>query len=428
MIIRNGTLERLDQRAPAWPEGPTAADGVFPEGRGPILLVAPQPFYQDRGTPIAVRQLIEALADLGYPVDVVTYPIGRSLPLDGVRFFRAPNIFGIRQVPIGLSGRKVVLDAMLFPTFVSRLYSRRYAAIHAVEEAAFMAAVAGPLRGVPVVYDMQSSIPEQLARHGLLGKAPAQAALHRAERWLLSRVDVVVGSAGLAQHVARIAPETRFREWRFAGTPPRVSREEVRELRRALRIEDGAPVVVYSGTFASYQGLAELVAAIPLVLRQLPSVVFVLVGAEGAEGERIVRLTRDLARRGHIRVLQRQRRELVPAYLAMADVLVSARAYGGNLPLKVFDYLAAGRPIVATDVPAHRAMLDSTRAELVEPTPPALALAIVRLLSDPERAAALAAEARRYARVKLGWIEFLRSVSELYAEVTARHRSEPFLA
>ena len=42
----------------------------------------------------------------------------------------------------------------------------------------------------------------------------------------------------------------------------------------------------------------------------------------------------------------------------------TARAYGGNLPLKIFDYLAASRPIVATDIPTHRTVLTEERAVL----------------------------------------------------------------
>ncbi len=233
--------------------------------------------------------------------------------------------------------------------------------------------------------------------------------------------------------MTQVAPEARVREWRFAGTASSIGTAKVESLRRSLAIPDGVPVVVYSGTFAAYQRLPDLLAAIPAVLRALPETVFVLIGADGLDGERLARLTRELVWSGRVRLVERQRRERVPAYLAMADVLVSPRAYGGNLPLKIFDYLAAGKPIVATDVPAHRAVLDSRRAELVEPAAESLAGAIVGLLRDPTRAARLADEARTYAEGKLGWIAFVRSVAELYEEVvtladSARSRPDPAAA
>jgi glycosyltransferase involved in cell wall biosynthesis len=390
---------------------------------GAILLLAPQPFYEDRGTPIAVRQVLEALSDLGYPVDVVTYPVGSSIGIPGVRYFRAANPFRIRRVPIGFSARKLLLDAFLIPAAWNRLREGSYRAIHAVEEAAFPAIGLGRRFGVPVVYDMQSCLPEQLARHRLLGRRPVHDLLLAGERWLLRRVDFVITSTGLAAHVRHVAPDARVREWRFAGTAPTIHRDRVDLLRRSMAVPSGVPVVVYSGTFAPYQGLPDLVAAIPLVLRDVPEVVFVLVGAEGLDGARLTRLSDDLVRQGRVRVVARQPRERVPDYLAMADVLVSTRTYGGNLPLKIFDYLAAGKPIVATDVAAHRTVLDGTRAELVQPDAASLAAAIVGLIRDPGRAAGLAERARAYNASHLGQMAFVRSVGELYEEVGAQVRA-----
>lgn len=43
-----------------------------------VLVVAPQPFYEDRGTPIAVRELVTALAGLGFEVDLATFPVGAT--------------------------------------------------------------------------------------------------------------------------------------------------------------------------------------------------------------------------------------------------------------------------------------------------------------------------------------------------------------
>jgi glycosyltransferase involved in cell wall biosynthesis len=149
----------------------------------------------------------------------------------------------------------------------------------------------------------------------------------------------------------------------------------------------------------------------------MPEVTFVLVGAEESGGTTIERGHVDLVRSGALRVVRRQPRERIPLFLALADVVVSPRAYGDNLPLKIFDYLAAGRPIVATDIPAHRALLDESRALLPPPWSPEIASAIVRLLRDKPLAARLAAAGQAYAAERFGWFEFVRSVGDLYREV-----------
>ena len=389
-----------------------------------ILVVAPQPFYQDRGTPIALRQVLQALSELGRQVDLLTYPIGEDITLPGLRIFRAANPLRYERVPIGLSLRKVILDLPLTGALQRRLASERYVCIHALEEAAFPAALLAKCYRTPLLYDMQSSLAEQLAQLGPLAVAPARAALDAAERWLLRRSSLVATSAGLAERVRRVAPGVPVREWHFPSALADVEPADVLELRVRLGIPPAGRVVLYSGTFEAYQGLPELIEAIPLVRADMPEAQFVLVGADRANGMLTDGPMSGLIESGALRVVDRQPRADMATYLALADVLVSPRAYGGNLPLKIFDYLAAGRPIVATDIPTHRTVLTEERAVLVPPTSGALAEGILGVLHDPVRARHLAQAARVYAEHHFGWSRFVDSVDALYTEV-ARHASVP---
>ena len=73
-----------------------------------ILIVAPQPFFSERGTPIAILHVIHALRELSYEVDVLTYPIGRGSRPAGRAYFSMSNPFRVRHVDIGFSLRKLV--------------------------------------------------------------------------------------------------------------------------------------------------------------------------------------------------------------------------------------------------------------------------------------------------------------------------------
>jgi glycosyltransferase involved in cell wall biosynthesis len=387
-----------------------------------VLVVAPQPFYEDRGTPIALRQVLLALGELGRPVDLLTFPIGSDVAIPGLRIFRSNNPLGFRSVPIGFSLRKVILDLPLTGALQRRVNRERYACIHAVEEAAFPAAVVARWHGIPLLYDMQSSLAEQLARLGPLGLAPARAALNAMERWLLRRSSMVVTSAGLAERVRAAVPAVPVREWHFPSAPADASPAAVQRLRDGLGLSSTGPVVLYSGTFEAYQGLPELIAAIPAVRQRAPDVTFVFVGADPINGLIATPGAESLIASGALRIVDRQPRGEMAPYLALADVLVSPRAYGGNLPLKVFDYLAAGRPIVATDIPTHRTVLSDDRAVLVAPRTDAIARGILTVLEDSALAERLSAAATSYARTHLGWSRFVHSVEALYAEVE-RHAS-----
>ncbi|CAN5681425.1 N/A [soil metagenome] len=382
-----------------------------------VLLIAPQPFYEDRGTPIAVRQVLQALSELGYEVDILTYPIGRGVEIPGVRVFRVGNFLKIRQVPIGLSLRKLILDAAILPAMVRLLRENRYDCIHAVEEAAFPAVVLGRRYGIPVIYDMQSGLPEQLTKHAAFRLRPVQAILRRCEHWLLTNADLVMCYRGLEGYVSSVAPRARVREWFSFNELPTADAEQVAAIRAELQLPLTKKVVVYTGNFEHYQGIPTLLSAIPSVAAVVPEAVFVLVGGSGGEAEALRRGAKRMGLNGSLRVVERQSRERMTPYLAMADILVSTRSQGGNLPLKIFDYVAAGRPIVATDIPTHRTLLNEERALLVPPNPEAVARGITELLCDRERAEGLAAAARSYADEHLGWIRYLQLVGDAYGQL-----------
>ncbi len=380
-------------------------------------MVAPEPYYEDRGTPIAVRRVLEALIELGYTVELLTYPVGENVAPGGVPIYRCANPFGFRSVPIGLSLRKLVLDGCLVPALRRRLNSGRYACIHAVEESAFPALLLGRRHEVPVIYDMQSSLPEQLAELPLLGNRPVQAALRAAERWLLRRADFVVSSTGLAYRVGELAPATGRAEWCFPHAPREVGEEEVAALRAELGIAANSPVVLYSGNFAPYQGIGLLLSAFAAVLAGHPDAVLVLVGARDEREAAGIRQGVCEGVRHALRVVTREPRDRIDVYHRMADVLVSPRLSGANLPLKVLDYLATGGAIVATDIPAHRTVLDDDNAVLVAPEPASVADGIDRVLGDGRLRAQLERAAARYAAEHLGWETFVSALGAVYARV-----------
>ena len=90
-----------------------------------ILLISPQPFFQWRGSPIRVNFNIQALAQLGYAVDLLTLPIGERRKLEGVNVIRVANPFRIEQIPIGPSLYKIFFDILIFQTLPKTNLSRK---------------------------------------------------------------------------------------------------------------------------------------------------------------------------------------------------------------------------------------------------------------------------------------------------------------
>jgi len=98
---------------------------------------------------------------------------------------------------------------------------------------------------------------------------------------------------------------------------------------------------------------------------------------------------------------------------------VSPRSRGANTPFKVYTYLAAGKPLVATRIETHTQLLDDSLAFLVEPTPSGLALGIRAVLSQPAEASARAARGRALIEREYSAKRFAEKVEAAYASLAA---------
>jgi glycosyltransferase involved in cell wall biosynthesis len=97
----------------------------------------------------------------------------------------------------------------------------------------------------------------------------------------------------------------------------------------------------------------------------------------------------------------------IPAYLLAADVLTSPRSRGTNTPLKIYQYLRSGKPIVATRLLTHTQVLGDQTAILTAATPEDFAGGILAALADPARARAIGARARELAETKYSYEAYL---------------------
>jgi glycosyltransferase involved in cell wall biosynthesis len=353
-----------------------------------ILLLAPHPFFQDRGTPLAEKSLIEFLSGEGHEVDVLTYHEGEDVTVPGCRIHRILPIPGVRDLRPGFSMKKVLCDALMFGSAARLMRQRRYDLVHAVEESVVIAAMLGKVFKIPYVYDMDSSLPEQLVETFPLA-SPLAPLLRTVERHAVrnSRGVIAVCRAveDLAREhapgvlVARVEDSTLLSDT-DADAPP---------------LPPGGPTVMYVGNLERYQGIDLLLDAFALVAPHVPDARLVIVGGTPAAiaAYRARAAALNVGERVHWTGQQSVRS--LGGYLRAADVLVSPRLQGQNTPMKIYSYLDSGRPVVATRIPTHTQVLDDEIAALVEPTPAAMAEAIVALLRDPARRSALAVRARQ---------------------------------
>jgi len=393
-----------------------------------VLVVAPQPFYQERGTPIATRLLLEALQAAGHSVDVLTYHVGEDPKLAGVRVFRAPAVPFVRDVPIGFSLRKLVCDLALLWRLVTLTRRHRYDVLHAVEEAVFMSLLVRAFTGgrstlgtgdldrlgCRVVYDMDSSMPEQL-----VGKYAAlrfvDGVLRRFERLAIANSDLVLAVcddlAARARGYATRTPIDVVEDVSLLDDDR--PQGEVENLRRDL--PSGAVLALYVGNLEHYQGVDLMLDAIAML--ESPPLKFVAVGGDADAAAAYRARVAALGLEAHVEFIGARPLSQLGALLAQADVLVSPRLTGQNTPMKLYSYLAAGKALLATRIRSHTQVLSDDNALLVEPTPAALARGLDVLLHSPALREQLGHSAHRLATTRYSLTQFRASIANAYRRI-----------
>ena len=390
-----------------------------------ILMIAPEPFFEPRGTPFSEYHRIRALTNLGHTVDLVTYPFGRDVELAGMKVHRAWRPPFVHRVKIGPSWAKIPLDALLAlkAAHVAFKWRRDFALVHSHEEGGAIGLVLARVLGVPHLYDMHSSLPEQLSNFKFSRSRVLLKSFQWLERQMLSRSRVIIVICKyLEDLVRRQQPDARVVLIENApGSGETVAPEGCRE---ALRVKYGiaadAPLILYTGTFEAYQGLDLLFAAMAVVQARRPEARLMLVGGQPDQVEQASGEARQ-AGVGQVTVFTgEQPSEDIPGFLAAADMLASPRSRGKNTPLKIYQYLRAGRPVVATNLLTHTQVLDSSIACLADATPEAYGAAFLRVMEDPAYAASLANEAAHVAATRYTYEAYLaktkRALSLLHVD------------
>ncbi len=207
-------------------------------------------------------------------------------------------------------------------------------------------------------------------------------------------------------------------------------------VRREYGIEQ-REVILFVGSGLPWHGLREIVEAAPFVLRAAARAVFLIVGGS-SEIEDWKRVVKQRGLQEWFRFTGAIEYAKVPAYVATADIALAP--YNSHLaehdrhrfasPLKVLEYMAAGKALVVTRVANVRQTIEDGLTGLVVPedSADALAVAILQLLQSPGLRRTLGANARAAAEAKFSWAKHCSLLRELFVEaVRSAHAKEPEL-
>lgn len=182
------------------------------------------------------------------------------------------------------------------------------------------------------------------------------------------------------------------------------------------------PTVLYIGTLADWQGLEVLISALPKVLMLRPIKLRIVGRGRGRQRKQLAKLIQKLGLAAHVSIEAPVPHHEIPALLATADICVAPLALNdrnvtqGCCPIKVLEYMAAGRPLVAANLPVVRELArEDVDALLFAPgDADDLARQLLRLLDDRQLAQQLATTAAERARERFTWRHAQKRLLRVY--------------
>lgn len=376
-----------------------------------ILLIAPQPFYQSRGTPIAVKLLAQTLGEQGHSVHLLVFHEGEEITIPNVTIYRNIALPGIAGIKPGMSLKKLVTDLFVFSKCIRLIKTCEFDLIHAVEEAVFMAFMIKKIFGIPYVYDMDSLMSQQIVE-----RFPAMSLFRHLMEWLEKEAvknssGVVAVCQALEDTARRFAPDkliVRLEDITLL-TNMAVQNDSLRE-----RLGIAGIIVMYIGNLEKYQGIDLLIRGFKEALHQDESLNLVIIGGNKDDIQFYQQRVEQLGITTHVYFCGQRPVYLLGSYLSQADILVSPRIQGNNTPMKIYSYLDSGKSVLATRLPTHTQVLDETISYLVNPVAEDMAAGIIALSRNPKLRETLGSKARVRVGEEYSLPVFKRKVERFY--------------
>ncbi len=364
---------------------------IIPKVKEKVAVIAPCPFYIDRGTPLRIRRLAEAMSE-EFDVHVISFSQGA----DGDFPFRIhrtlPLPVTIRQT--GASLAKMLYDLLLLGVAIRVVKEERIRLVDChLHEGAFIGLVVRLFTGARVIYNAHGTfVPELITTGALAADSWLVKPLSIFERWVERRADRIVAQSMLRQDEFVAAGHSPNKVFMVEDVPElesfhladdRVDRELERRLRPA-----GEKLLIYSGGMEEYQGVDFLLAAFSDLCHKRSDLRLVLFGRPlppyRAKAEKM-----GIAHR--IVFVDDEPFERLPHYLRICDIGFALRLYGENVPGKLPVYLAGGIAVIGTDIKGISSVVKHDKSALLVPPGdvPALVAAIEGLLDNPSEIARL---------------------------------------
>ncbi len=385
----------------------------------PIAIVAACPFPANRGTPARIRHITEILVRHGYLPHVVTYHLGSGPDVPGAVIHRTRAIRRYREFGAGPTfGKLLLLDPLLFFRLRKVVLEHGIRLIHAHHfEGAILALL---LRATGtrcrIIYDAHTSLADEIHEYDdfRVPRVLRRAAASLLDSQVPLRADHVIcvsdelaafiRSRGVPAHRVSVVPMS-------VNTRDFLDRDP-RPIREALGLENRR-LVVYTGNLAPFQGVDALLQAFATVARRSPDAHLLLVSPRS---DALEAQAAALGIADRLTCVGEKLFEEIPDYLAAADVVALPRPNCIGFPVKLLNYMAAGRPIVCFESTGAKALAHRQSGWLAaDGDVTAFAEGILQCLEDTELSRSMGESARNEAIQRFEAAPHEKKLLEIYA-------------
>lgn len=397
-----------------------------------ILMIAPTPFFSDRGCHVRIYEEAKNLISLGNSVTICTYHLDKDIP--GIDIRRIINIPWYKKTSAGPSIHKIYLDFLLLIKSIFVTYQTKPDVIHAhLNEGALIGKICSLLFRIPMIFDVQGEFSGEVRAHKFMKEYPL---LHK----LINKVALtleglsykaadafVVNSNFMSNRLHKnsgIKKESIFVVPDAADLPHPNPSNGTESLRRRLNIPDSKKIILYLGLLTEYQGVNLLLKVIKSIVEKRDDVHFLVMGYPNVEYYK--KISEDLNIAHYITFTGRVSYWEIYNYLALGTIAVSPKLLdlGGEANIKLYNYIASGLPSVVFDYPVNREILGNLGIYARPNDPVSLRDCIIKLLDDDKLRHDLAMKLKAIGIEKYSWKNSIDKLLEAYLFVKGRHGIE----
>jgi 1,2-diacylglycerol 3-alpha-glucosyltransferase len=388
-------------------------------------MVAPCPFPVNYGTPGAIRELAETLSEMGQEIHIVTYPHGEDLPVGKAHVHRVAQHYPYRAATAGPSVDKLVFDLFMIKGLCRTIWREKTEVIHAHNyEGAVIGLFAKLVTGRPMIYHAVGLMADELTSYDFIKPAFLARWLGKLVDWFLPIFPdhIITVTQELYDLFAKRGIPTKKLSMIPSGTNPAMFDGADPETFRKTYGLGSRPVVMYTGITSPFQGVQYLIKAFPIVLKEEPSTVLMIVSPLENDPDLPAHraLAGELGITDSVIFVGPHTLAELPDYLAAATVAVAPRAECPGHPIKLLNYMISGKPIVCSVGGAKG--LTHMHDALTVPNHDwqAMGEAILQLIQDQKLAERLGANARETVINNFTWRVLCERVLAVYESVANR--------